>query len=133
MLSFNDAAAIAAAPNHASIDAALRQLLADRVHDWIATDLLDLTHVLVIEPGDTEEDIINQVAFSPLTNPLDGERFGASKAFEPHWDWLEAHNGWFELMVAFADGFACFLFIQDAEGVDPQLRALGRTYAGAVS
>src|SRR5689334_4946184 len=107
MLSYNDAAAIAAAPTNAPVDARLRQLLADRVHDWTATELLELTHVLIVQPGDTEQDVYDQVAFSPLVNPIDGERWGA-KEFQPHWDWLEAHGAWFELMVAFADGFACF-------------------------
>jgi hypothetical protein len=129
MLTFNDAAAIALAPTHASIDPALQRLIADRVHDWAATDLLDLTHLMIVQPGDTEQDIIDRVAFSPLVNPLDGERWG-TKAFTPHWDWLEAHGSWFELMVTYGDGFACFLFIPDSEGVDPELRKLCHAYVG---
>lgn len=132
MLSFHDAAAVAAAPKTASINPSLKQLLADRVHDWTTTDLLHLTHVLIVQPGDTERDIIDQVAFSPLSSPIDGERYG-TKEFVPHWDWLERHDGWFELMVAFSDGYACFLFVQDADGVDPHLLQLCRTYAGVSS
>ena len=131
MLSFYDAAAIAAAPTTASIDPTLKQLLADRIHDWTATDLLDLTHLLIVQSGDTEEGILEEVAFSPLVNPIDRRRFG-SKEFVPHWDWLERHRGWFELIITVAnDGYAFVLFIEDAEGVDPELRALCRTYAEA--
>ena len=131
MLSFNNAAAIAAAPSTASIDPTLRQLLADRVHDWTATDLLELTHVLIVQAGNTEEDILDAVAFSPLINSLNDQRFG-SKGFTPAWDWLERHDGWFELIATVGDsGFAFVLFIEDAEGVDPELRALCHAYAEA--
>ena len=131
MLSFHDAAAIAAAPTTASIDPALKQLIADRVHDWTATDLLDLTHLLIVQPGDTEADLVEEVAFSPLVNPIDGRRFG-SAGFAPAWDWLERHDGWFELIATVGDsGFAFVLFIQDAEGIEPELRHMCRAYAKA--
>ena len=131
MLSFHDASAIASAPSTSSIDLALSQLLADRVQDWAATDLLDLTHLAVIQTGDTEAAIVDEVAFSPLVNPLDGRRFG-SKGFEPCWDWLERHAGWFEMIVTVGnDGFAFVLFIQDSDGIDPQLRRLCQSYAPA--
>lgn len=131
MLSFHDAAAIAAAPTTAPIDPTLKQLIADRVHDWTATDLLDLTHLAIVQVGDTEEAILEEVAFSPLINPLDGSRFG-SKSFEPSWDWLEHHDRWFEMIVTVGnDGFAFVLFIQDSDGIDPKLRHLCQTYAPA--
>lgn len=131
MLSIHDAAAIAAAPTNASIDPALKQLLGDRVDDWAATDLLSLTHLLIIQSGDTEEAIQEEVAFSPMVNPLDNRRFG-SKGFEPSWDWLEDHGGWFELIFTVGnDGFAFVLFVEDSEGVDPDLRALCRSYVEA--
>ena len=131
MLSFHDSAAISAAPTKLPIDPDLKQLLADRVHDWTATDLLDLTHLAIIQAGDTEQTIVDEVAFSPLVNPIDGRRFG-SKGFEPGWDWLERHDGWFEMIVTVGnDGFAYVLFIQDSDGIDPQLRRLCQTYAPA--
>jgi hypothetical protein len=131
MLSLHDAATITAAPNSASIDPTLKQLLADRIHDWTATDLLDLTHLLIVQAGDTEAAVIAEVAFSPSVNPLDGRRFG-SKGFEPGWDWLERHDGWFEMIVTVGnDGFAFVLFIQDSDGIEPQLRQLCEAYAPA--
>jgi hypothetical protein len=129
MLSFHDAAAIAAAPTIAAIDLNLRQLLADRVQHWTTTDLLNLTHLLIIEPGDSEEDIVEEVAFSPLVSSIDGERFG-SDSFVPPFDWLSKVGGYFELIQTVGnDGFAFVLFIADAEGVASELRSLCRTYA----
>ena len=133
MLSFHDAAAIAAAPTTAPLHPTLKQLIADRVHDWTATDLLDLTHLLIVQAGDTEEAILDEVAFSPVINPIDGRRFG-SKGFEPCWDWLERHDDCWELIMTVADsGFAFVLFIEDRDGIDPQLRQLCQTYAPATS
>lgn len=129
MISFDNAGAIAAAPTNAFIDPALRQLLADRVHDWAATDLLGLTHLLIVQAGDTEGDILKEAAFSPLSNPLNGSRIG-SPAFQPAFDWLQDHGGWFELIQTVSnDGFAFVLFIEDAEGADRALISLCRTYA----
>lgn len=131
MLSFHDAAAIAAAPTTASIDPTLRQMISDRVHDWKATDLLGLTHLAIVQAGDMEDAVIYEVGFSPLDNPLDGRRFG-SKDFEPGWDWLERHDGWFEMIVTVGnDGFAFVLFIQDSDDIDPRIRQLCQTYAPA--
>ena len=131
MLSFDNAAALAAAPTTASIDPALRQLIADRIHDWTATDLLDLTHLLVVQPGDAEEHILDAVAFSPLVNQLDDRRYG-QKGFTPSLDWLEQHDGWFELIFTVGnDGFAFVLFVEDREGVDPELRSMCRQYSAS--
>ena len=130
MLSFHDAAAIAAAPTTAYLDPALRQLLADRVHDWAATDLLDLTHLLIVQAGDTEQTIMDEVAFTPLVNPLDGSRFG-SEGFQPSFDWLSVYDDWAELIFTVSNsGFAFHIFVEIAQGTDPELLALCRTYAG---
>ena len=125
MLSYSDAAAIAAAPTTAPVDAVLRQLLADRVHDWTVTDLLASTHVVIIETGDTERDFVEHTTLSPLGNPLDRSRWG-SAGFVPAFDWFQQHGRWFELMWAFSSGHAVFAFIEDAEETDPELLALCR-------
>jgi hypothetical protein len=128
MLSFDTHAAIAAAPTNSSIDPALRQLLADRVHDWAAIGLLDLTHLLVVEPGDTEDDIISEVAFSPLVD-LDGRRLG-DDGFVPPVDWLSDAGGYFELIKTVGNGgFAFHILVPDRDGVDPELLALFRACA----
>ncbi|WP_037499231.1 hypothetical protein [Sphingomonas jaspsi] len=129
MLSFHDAAAIAAAPEAMTSDPVLQKLIADRVNDWTTTDLLDLTHLAIIEPGDTEQAIIAELAFSPLTNPIDGTRF-RDKGFEPGWGFLERHNGWFEMIHTVGnDGFAFVLFIPDSDKIDHELHRLCRTFA----
>jgi hypothetical protein len=130
MISLDTAAAIAAAPTNTSLDPVLRRLLADRVRDWGATGLLNLTHVLIVQAGDIEQDIVSEIGFSPLVNPIDERRFGSSD-FQPHHDWLERHDGWFELIFTVSNsGFAFVIFVADIEGVDPQLLGLCRSCAG---
>jgi hypothetical protein len=110
------------------LDPRLQQLLADRIHDARETNLLGLTHLLVVQPGDCEHTIAEEICLSPLTNPIDGERFG-SVDFQPWWDWLQQHDGWFEMIITVGNsGFAFILLIQDADGVQPELLSLCRTY-----
>jgi hypothetical protein len=125
MLSFHDAASVAASPS-AVDDPHLQQLLDDAVRQWAASNVLNLTHLLILQPGDTEEAIRETAGFSPLIDPVDGHRFG-SPSFTPYWDQLRDHGGWFELTVCVGDsGFAYVLFIADRPG---ELLTLCRTYA----
>lgn len=129
MRSFNDAAGIAAAP-HTITDLTLRKLLADRIHDWAALRLLALTHLVIAEPGDTEEVIAGALGFSPLTNPLDCLRYGADDFVSP-WDWAEEHDSWLELMMTIGNGgYALFLFVSFEAEVASRLRALCRAHVG---
>lgn len=99
----------------------LHTLLAGRIKDTLALELGDLTHMAVIQPRDTEADIIDALGFSPLVSRIDGIRL------EPDWDWLERHDGWFELVYTVGDsGFAYLVFVQDSEGVLPDLLTLCR-------
>lgn len=91
-------------------------------------DLLYLAPILIIGPCDTEQDIINEIGFSPLVNRVDGARF-PSADFTPSWEYITHHPGWHELVyVTGDDGSGVILFIEDAEGVDPALLALCRHY-----
>lgn len=92
-------------------------------------DLIDWTEYLIVQPDDTESDIIRHVGFSPLVEPIEGTRFGMP-GFQPFWDWLIDHAGWFELSISFGSTFAYILFIEDAEGLPPDLLALCRRYGG---
>lgn len=106
----------------------IRNLLTDRIKDAAATGLLELSHFLVVQAGDREEDIAAEICLTPLTNPIDGQRFGSPK-FQPAWDWLEEHDGVFEMIVTVGNsGFAFVLLIEDSEGVDPELLKLCRSY-----
>jgi hypothetical protein len=99
----------------------LHKLLHGRIQDAQALELGDLTHFLVIEPGDAEGEIIDAIGFSPLVSRIDGVHL------DPDWDWIERHEGWWELVYTVSnDGFAFILFVQDAPGVLPDLLNLCR-------
>lgn len=98
------------------LERTLHKLLLGRIKDALALELGDLTHFLVIEPGDAEGEIIDAIGFSPLVSRIDGEHL------QPDWDWIERHEGWWELVYTVSnDGFAYILFVQDAPGVLPDL------------
>jgi hypothetical protein len=109
------------------LDPTLHRLLTERIAA-LGEELIDWTEYLVVEPGDTEADIIRKVGFSPLVEPIDGKRFD-EPGFYPHWDWLTDHGGWFELSVSFGSTFAYVLFIEDADRVPTDLLDLCRHYS----
>lgn len=114
------------------LDRALRALLKAHIDHLTAGehDLTDWTEFLIVQPGDSEADIVRHVGFSPLVEPIDGHRF-PDPAFQPHWDWLARHGGgWFEMICTFGSTFAYVLLIQDAEGVPLDMLALCHRYAG---
>ncbi|WP_236552998.1 hypothetical protein [Sphingomonas sp. 8AM] len=94
------------------LEPCLHALLTDRIGSLVTAnhDLTDQTEFLVIEPGDTEEDVIRAVGFSPLVEPIDGLRFG-EPGFYSWWDWLANREGWFEMIVTFGSVFAHVLLI----------------------
>ncbi|MES3154223.1 hypothetical protein [Sphingomonas faeni] len=124
MLLLNDRAAMAHALT-LDLDPTLLALLRRRIEDL--EDLIDVTEILVIVAGDAESDIIRQVGFSPLVEPVDEVRFDAP-GFGPFWDHLVDHGGWFELSISFGSAFAYVLFISDTDGVLPDLLTLCRHY-----
>ena len=109
------------------IDPQLLALLSARKAAW--HHLIDDTEFFIVQPGDTEADIILHLGQSPLVEPMDGIRFG-DDGFHPHWAWLSDHGGWFEMILTYGSTFANVLFIQDAEGVEPELLAMCRCHAG---
>ena len=128
MLSLYDEAATRAVLS-LPIDPDLRALLTTRIVHYAAAGLAAATHILVIQPGDTESEIEREFGFYPTTNIINGVRSG-SAAFHPFWDWLQDLGGWFEMIVTVGDsGFAYILLIEDADGVDPKLRNLCHSHA----
>ncbi|WP_206376911.1 hypothetical protein [Sphingomonas sp. G-3-2-10] len=112
------------------LDPRLHNLLSKRIAA-LATeygDLTDWTEYLIVESGDTEEDIIRHIGFSPLVEPINGARFG-SIGFEPHWDWLADSEGIFEMILTFGSTFAYVLLIHDTDGVPSELLTMCRRYA----
>lgn len=103
------------------LDPELHTLIAGRMKDALALELGELTHMVVVQPHDTEADIIDALGFSPLVSRIDGIHL------QPDWDWFERHEGWFELVYAVGDsGFAYLVFVQVREGVLPDLLTLCR-------
>lgn len=89
----------------------LHKLLYGRIQNALALELGDLTHFLIIEPGDDEGAIIDAIGFSPLVSRIDGVHL------QPDWDWIERHEGWWELLYTVGNDFAYVLLVQDAPGV----------------
>lgn len=112
MLHFYDRATIAHALT-LDLEPTLRRLLHKRI-GALGDDLIDHTEFLVVQPGDTEADIVRHVGFSPMIEPIDGKRF-EHEGFHPFWDWLADHGGWFEMIVTFGSTFAYVLFIADGQ------------------
>ena len=114
-----------------SIDDELKSLLALRrdqlLHD---TDykLEELAHFVVVQPGDPLDAVETALGFPVTVNLVDGARFG-DPDYEPSFEWVEQHGGWWELAYVLSDdGFGHVLLIPDHEGVDPTLLALCREY-----
>ena len=105
----------------------LHRLLAERVAA-LGEDLIDWTEYLVVEPGDTNQQIVRAIGLSPLREPFYDIRYG-EPGFWPHWNWLAEHDGWFELIFTFGSTFAYVVLIADEPGVDPDLLAMCREYA----
>ena len=130
MLSLYDKASIAATMGQ-PIELALRAFLQARLDQAAKADLLDLTHFLVIQPGDTEAQIIAEIGFSPLVEPLDGVRFGTA-GFYPHWAWLSDLGGRYEMILPVGNGgFAFILIIEKEKEALSDLLSMCEQYGGA--
>ena len=106
------------------LDQVLRTLITNRLADAHAIDFADQTHIVVVQPGDTEAMLLEEIGWSPLVDPLNEERFG-SPDFEPYWAWLQDLGGWFELLHPVGNsGFAYILLISRSPGVLPELLAM---------
>ncbi|WP_375287067.1 hypothetical protein [Sphingomonas sp.] len=112
------------------LDSQLHRILERRFASLVTSDgdLTDWTEFLVVEPGDGEDDIVREVGFSPVIEPVDGARFG-TKGFRPFWDHLDREDGHFVMIQSFGSTFAYVLIIPDAEGIWPELLLLCRHYA----
>lgn len=113
------------------LDPRLRALLEQRFASLITPDgdLTNWTEWLILEPGDGEIEIVREIGFSPLIEPIDGARFGGA-GFQPFWDHLIRHGDWgFEMIVSFGSTFAYILLIPETDGIDDALLTLCRQYA----
>jgi hypothetical protein len=115
-------------------DDSLKRLLQQRVEELAeyGTDLRELACFAIIEPGDRLDDIEAAFNLPIATNLVDGCRFGEPD-FEPSAEFIARHPGWFELVYILTDdGFGWSLWVPDADGIDPKLLSLARTFANAL-
>jgi len=109
------------------INPRLKQLLIER-RDQLGGDIKDKARFVIVQPGDTLNDLEAKLSFSVFQNPGDGTRFG-DPDFTPGWEWIEDHGHCFELVFIFDDsGFAHVVLIENSHGVDPELLKLCGLY-----
>jgi hypothetical protein len=110
------------------LDPALRKIITDQVAKASSRGLNELTQLVVVQPGDTEATLLDELGWSPLVNPITEARYGEPH-FEPFWAWLQALGGWYELIHTVGNsGFAYILLIQKQAGVPANLLAMCRRY-----
>ncbi|MEJ6011521.1 hypothetical protein [Novosphingobium aquae] len=107
MITIHDDATLAAALA-AACDNTSRALIERIAHDAKASDLWDLTCIVLIDDDDTDREFEEVLGYPPSLGPLGGE--GA--AVEPYWSWCEQHRDWTELLITAGDsGFAWFVIM----------------------
>jgi hypothetical protein len=112
------------------LDQNLRALLERRFAalNTIYGDLTDCTEWFIVQPGDCEADLEEELGFSPMVEPIDSTRFG-TEGFRAYWDHLVRHDGWFELSITYGSTFATIILVEDADGVERELRRMCREFA----
>lgn len=74
-------------------------------------EISDLLNIIVVDEGDTVEEIEHQLGFTVLHNRWNGCSH-TSKSFTPSWDALDAHVYWYELIFVISDdGFGFIVFL----------------------
>lgn len=127
MLSLTDAPSIQRVMAQ-PLDPVLRALLAERLDLAAKAGLQNLTYIVLVQPGDTIEDLEAEIGFSPVCNPIDAIAFG-QEGFEPYWAWLADFGGWYELIHTIGDGgYAVTLLVSKADEVPAELLAMCGTY-----
>ena len=87
--------------------------------------------VVVVEPGDTVEQLEQDLGCSILQDPWDGTRFG-DDGFTPGFEVLEEHPEFYELVIVPGDGdFGIVIFIPKQDGISAELLHFCETYATA--
>lgn len=116
--------------NDASIASVVAQSICPRLADLIrrrrailGDDLLfeDMAHFVLVEPADTIDDIETAIRWPIRPDPDCGI---------PQWEWVLVHEGicYETVFVLSDDGYAVVLFVQIAEGMDPELMGMLRAF-----
>lgn len=114
----------------------IRDLVALRWSQVLAGEPYDYDrhgYMVVVEPGDTVEQVEQEIGLPILHGLFDDLPFGDAD-FTPCFDILEEHNyeqhRIYEMVfISNDDGFATTVIVPDAEGTDSRLLALCRSFA----
>ena len=110
----------------------LRKLVALRFAQVCSSEAYDYDrhgYMVVVEPGDTVEQLEQETSCCITRNLFDETRYG-DPDFSPSFETLEEHDECYEMVYLTSDGgFAVTLWIPKSEGIDDCLLALCATYA----
>lgn len=116
----------------AGIDAELTALIHGRVEALAeyTDEIGELVTFIVVQSGDSAEQIGTALGFDILSNRFDMTAFGAP-GFAPSWDGLAEHAGWFDLTYVLSDdGFGIVVYVPKVDA-PPELLAMCSRYASA--
>lgn len=113
-------------------DPDIRRLIARRFKEISAGEAYDYNrhgYMVVVEPGDTVEQLEQETSCCITRNLFDETRYG-DPDFSPSFESLEEHDECYEMVFITSDsGFAISLWIPRSEGADECLLALCAEYA----
>ena len=95
-------------------------------HDQLGDELFG--SVIIVEAGDTVEDIEKEIGFSILTNLFDDVRFPDPDVM-PSCEALEDHGNFYEILFLFSDGDDAIEIFIPKVGVDPLLLSMCSQFA----
>lgn len=107
------------------LEPALKTILSNSIQSL--GELVDYTEYVVLQEGDTESDLIDLIGITPTQDPLDNSNYGDAD-FVAHWDHLNRHGDWFEMIITCGWEFAYILLIKDSAETPANLLALCREY-----
>lgn len=114
-------------------DPVLRQLIERRIqeiNECCPRDADELGPLIVVQPGDTADNLKAIMGFSILEGIFDDTHFGDDE-FSPSFEFAEAHGDHlYELVYIVSDsGYGYDIFIVNRPGIDPSILAFCQAYA----
>ena len=110
----------------------IEDFLRQRFHDICDPDPYDPDEhgfFILIEPGDTSEQIELDTGYSLLKSLFNGSEYG-DPDFTPDFEYLEDHGRFYEAVYIFTDsGFAVVMIVPKEEGIDFRILALCAEFA----
>jgi hypothetical protein len=84
---------------------------------------------ILVEPGDTSEQIESDTGYSLLKSLFSDTVYG-DPDFSPDFEYLEDHGGFYEAVFIFTDsGFAVVMIVPKGEGIDVRILKLCAEFA----